>query len=100
MAIVSNVDTLFVSLAAQRNIPVLRAYLSRLQAEKAFQKQATVFLGHKATVNRKGKGLRWVRNVGLGFKTPTEAIKVSAYLQACARPSPGTYWFVCQATNS
>ncbi len=46
------------------------------QSEKAFQKQPTVFLGFKKTLSRKGKGLRWVRNVGLGFKTPTTAIKV------------------------
>jgi hypothetical protein len=46
------------------------------QVEKAFQKQPTVFLGYKKLLNRKGKGLRWVRNVGLGFKTPETAIKV------------------------
>jgi hypothetical protein len=46
------------------------------QTEKAFQKQPTVFLGYKKTLSKKGKGLRWVRNVGLGFKTPAQAIKV------------------------
>lgn len=49
------------------------------QNEKAFQKQPNVFLGYKKLANKKvaKSGLRWTRNVGLGFKTPVEAIKVS-----------------------
>lgn len=45
-----------------------------LQTEKAFQKQPTVFLGYKKSLNRKARGTRWVRNVGLGFKTPSTAV--------------------------
>jgi small subunit ribosomal protein S11e len=33
-----------------------------------------VFLGYKKLLNKKAKSLRWVRNVGLGFKTPETAI--------------------------
>jgi hypothetical protein len=36
-----------------------------------------VFLGYKKLLSTKGKGLRWVRNVGLGVKTPAAAVKVS-----------------------
>lgn len=48
------------------------------QNEKAFQKQGNVFLGYKKLANKKVNkaGLRWTRNVGLGFKTPVTAIKV------------------------
>ncbi|GFO35011.1 40S ribosomal protein s11 [Plakobranchus ocellatus] len=45
------------------------------QTERAFQKQPTVFLNKKAILQGKSKkNLRYVRNVGLGFKTPREAI--------------------------
>ncbi|XP_015584785.1 40S ribosomal protein S11 isoform X2 [Cephus cinctus] len=43
------------------------------QTERAFQKQPTVFLNRK--LNQKKKPLRHSRNVGLGFKTPREAIE-------------------------
>ncbi|XP_065167175.1 small ribosomal subunit protein uS17 isoform X2 [Atheta coriaria] len=43
------------------------------QTEKAFQKQPVVFLNHKTAAKR--KNLRHHRNVGLGFKTPREAIE-------------------------
>ncbi|XP_041971491.1 40S ribosomal protein S11 isoform X2 [Aricia agestis] len=42
------------------------------QTEKAFQKQATVFLNRKGGLKR--KDMRHHKNVGLGFKTPREAI--------------------------
>ncbi|XP_025409820.1 40S ribosomal protein S11 [Sipha flava] len=42
------------------------------QTEKAFQKQPTVFLNRKES--KKKKSLRHYRSVGLGFKTPREAI--------------------------
>lgn len=45
------------------------------QHEKAFQKQETVFVGAKRQL-KKGKGGRFYKNVGLGFKTPKEAIEV------------------------
>merc|ERR1719445_1580148 len=45
------------------------------QTERAFQKQPTIFLNKKAILQGKSKKtLRYVRNVGLGFKTPREAI--------------------------
>ncbi|XP_003382520.1 PREDICTED: 40S ribosomal protein S11-like [Amphimedon queenslandica] len=49
------------------------------QTEKAYQKQKGVFQNSKAVLlglgKKKGKGQRFVRNVGLGFKTPKEAIE-------------------------
>ena len=43
------------------------------QTERAFQKQPTVFMNKKAILQGKSKKtLRYVRNVGLGFKTPRE----------------------------
>ena len=45
-----------------------------LQTERAFQKQRGVFLNSKAGLSgkKKKKEQRFVRNVGLGFKTPRE----------------------------
>jgi len=48
-----------------------------IQTERAFQKQPTIFLNNKARalgIGKKKKDLRYVRNVGLGFKTPRDAI--------------------------
>jgi small subunit ribosomal protein S11e len=45
------------------------------QTEKSFQKQPTVFLNAKGASKKKGKSLRYFRQVGLGFKTPKEAIE-------------------------
>ncbi|XP_034945389.1 40S ribosomal protein S11 [Chelonus insularis] len=46
------------------------------QTERAFQKQPTVFLNRKKGVGTKSrKPSRYTRNVGLGFKTPREAIE-------------------------
>jgi small subunit ribosomal protein S11e len=46
------------------------------QTEKAFQKQSGVFLNAKKSA-RGGKA-RFYKDVGLGFKTPKEAIEVEA----------------------
>merc|ERR1712126_711004 len=45
------------------------------QTERAFQKQAPIFLNKKRVVGKavKAKDQRFVKNVGLGFKTPREA---------------------------
>lgn len=51
-----------------------------MQTEKAFQKQRLTFQNSKAVLlggtkklkGKKKKSLRFVRNVGLGFKTPRE----------------------------
>merc|ERR1712224_631114 len=46
------------------------------QTQKAFQKQSTIFVAKKATKGKlAGKDLRYWKNVGLGFKTPKEAIE-------------------------
>nr|AII98113.1 BLTX795 [Nephila pilipes] len=46
------------------------------QNERAFQKQPTVFLNRKTGLGKqKLKKLRYYKNVGLGFKTPREAIE-------------------------
>ncbi|XP_008470793.1 40S ribosomal protein S11 isoform X4 [Diaphorina citri] len=42
------------------------------QTERAFQKQPTIFLARKPTYKK--KSLRYHKTVGLGFKTPREAI--------------------------
>merc|ERR1712215_617587 len=47
------------------------------QTERAFQKQPTVFLNKKRALlgGKSSKKLRYVKSVGLGFKTPREAIE-------------------------
>merc|ERR1712137_119960 len=47
------------------------------QTEKAFQKQPTVFLNKKACLksSKNKKAMRFTRSIGLGFKTPREAIE-------------------------
>ncbi|KAF5272526.1 hypothetical protein FQA39_LY07850 [Lamprigera yunnana] len=45
------------------------------QNERAFQHQPTIFLNRKKVLGgKKCKGLRYHRDVGLGFRTPREAI--------------------------
>eukprot|EP00310_Coccolithus_braarudii_P012309 CAMPEP_0183350976 /NCGR_PEP_ID=MMETSP0164_2-20130417/22504_1 /TAXON_ID=221442 /ORGANISM="Coccolithus pelagicus ssp braarudi, Strain PLY182g" /LENGTH=154 /DNA_ID=CAMNT_0025523037 /DNA_START=23 /DNA_END=487 /DNA_ORIENTATION=+ len=44
------------------------------QHEKAFLKQPTIFVAKKVTKKTKASSLRYTRNVGLGFKTPKEAV--------------------------
>ena len=46
------------------------------QTEKAFQKQPSIFLNKKRLLGQKVKKneLRFVKNVGLGFKTPKEVL--------------------------
>jgi hypothetical protein len=50
-----------------------------VQSERAFQKQPHVFQNNKkqgGKTKRAGKGgRRWVKDVGLGFKTPRTAIE-------------------------
>lgn len=51
-----------------------------VQSERAFQKQPHIFLNHKskAAKSKSGKsGRRWYKDIGLGFKTPKEAINGS-----------------------
>jgi len=52
--------------------------------EKSFQKQPTIFLNKKAGLGKaKLKALRYTRNVGLGFKTPREALDGSYIDKKC-----------------
>ena len=54
----------------------------RLQTERAFQKQRGVFLNGKVGLSgkKKKKEQRFVRNVGLGFKTPREVCPIDCML--------------------
>ncbi|KAF9352383.1 30S ribosomal protein S11, chloroplastic [Mortierella sp. AD094] len=45
------------------------------QIEKAFQKQQGIFQNAKVTGKKSVKNNRWYKEVGLGFKTPKEAIE-------------------------
>mgnify|MGYP003960908493 CR=1 FL=1 len=46
------------------------------QTEKAYQKQDAIFVGRKRVLGQKSKkGMRYYKSIGLGFKTPKEAIE-------------------------
>mmetsp|Transcript_11363 Transcript_11363/g.12499 ORF Transcript_11363/g.12499 Transcript_11363/m.12499 type:complete len:159 (-) Transcript_11363:540-1016(-) len=50
--------------------------MADVQTEKAFQKQQGVFLNNKKLLAKKSTtGVRYWKNVGLGFKTPKEAVE-------------------------
>lgn len=50
--------------------------MTDVQHEKAFQKQDGIFLNSKKLLAKKtSKGVRYYKNIGLGFKTPKEAIE-------------------------
>ncbi|KAF0852835.1 40S small subunit ribosomal protein uS17 (rpS11) [Andalucia godoyi] len=51
--------------------------MTDVQDQKAFQKQQPIFLGSKRLLrsSKKSAGLRYWKNVGLGFKTPKDAIE-------------------------
>eukprot|EP01017_Pseudomicrothorax_dubius_P018033 TRINITY_DN200_c0_g1_i1.p1 TRINITY_DN200_c0_g1~~TRINITY_DN200_c0_g1_i1.p1 ORF type:complete len:159 (-),score=55.74 TRINITY_DN200_c0_g1_i1:197-673(-) len=58
--------------------------MAEIQGEKAFQKQDAVFLNSKKLLAKKSsKGIRYWRNVGLGFKTPREAINSTYVDKKC-----------------
>jgi small subunit ribosomal protein S11e len=52
-----------------------------VQSERAFQKQPHIFLNQKSKAAKSKKigkgGRRWYKDIGLGFKTPKEAINGS-----------------------
>merc|ERR1739838_492324 len=57
------------------------------QRENAFQKQPTIFVGKRRAGVSKKKGrhaIRWYKNVGLGFKTPREAIEGNYIDKKCS----------------
>eukprot|EP00428_Durinskia_dybowskii_P061370 CAMPEP_0170369768 /NCGR_PEP_ID=MMETSP0117_2-20130122/8158_1 /TAXON_ID=400756 /ORGANISM="Durinskia baltica, Strain CSIRO CS-38" /LENGTH=163 /DNA_ID=CAMNT_0010624507 /DNA_START=34 /DNA_END=525 /DNA_ORIENTATION=- len=54
------------------------------QTEKAYQKQDAIFVGQKRVLGKRSKkGMRYYKNIGLGFKTPTEAIEGSYVDKKC-----------------
>lgn len=57
-----------------------------VQSERAYQKQPHIFQNTKSKVVRKTK--RWYKDVGLGFKTPKEAIQGTYIDKKC--PFAGT----------
>ncbi|KAL3273208.1 hypothetical protein HHI36_014664 [Cryptolaemus montrouzieri] len=72
------------------------------ETEKAFQKQPVIFYNKKA--GSKKKDLRHHRNIGLGFKTPHEAIgrhhidkKCPFTYWKCVNQRPYSYW--CRSKN-
>uniref|UniRef100_A0A7S1XVW4 Small ribosomal subunit protein uS17 N-terminal domain-containing protein n=1 Tax=Phaeomonas parva TaxID=124430 RepID=A0A7S1XVW4_9STRA len=59
-------------------------YREAEQVEKAYQKQDAVFVGTKRSLVRSGKkGIRYVKSIGLGFKTPETAISGSYVDKKC-----------------
>ena len=46
-----------------------------IEHEKAYQSQNAIFVARKRTNAKKVKPMRWVKNVGLGIKTPDAAIE-------------------------
>ncbi|KAL7460986.1 hypothetical protein ACHAXS_001422 [Conticribra weissflogii] len=53
-----------------------REYKECDQHEKAYQAQDAIFVARKRATNaKKVKPMRWVKNVGLGIKTPDTAIE-------------------------
>jgi len=50
--------------------------MADIQSERAFQKQPTIFVGKKRVIGKKvsPRDIRFYKNVGLGIKTPKEAI--------------------------
>ena len=62
-----------------------------VQHEKSYQKQANIFVNRKASLPKKKGGrraLRYFKDVGLGFKTPKEAIEGNYIDKKC--PFTGT----------
>jgi small subunit ribosomal protein S11e len=54
------------------------------QNEKAYQKQDGIFIGKKRLLGKKTKtGMRYYKSIGLGFKTPKEAIEGSYVDKKC-----------------
>jgi small subunit ribosomal protein S11e len=65
-------------------MPATDVFKEAEQTEKAYQKQDAVFIGRKRVLGKKTKkGMRFTRNIGLGFKTPKEAIEGSYVDKKC-----------------
>ena len=62
----------------------MSTYREAEQNEKAYQKQDGIFVGRKKAVGKKSKkGMRYYKSIGLGFKTPKEAIEGSYVDKKC-----------------
>lgn len=70
------------------------------QTERAFQKQPTIHIGAKSILRSKDKNRipRYIKSVGLGFKTPKEAIEVRAawgHMVTCSACRGGQRGIAC-----
>merc|ERR1712216_1109469 len=79
------------ALQAQASLAVLlKTSIMAEQNERAFQKQRMIRGVHGKVFSKKtpGKnGARWYKNVGLGFKTPKEAIEGTYIDKKCPSPA-------------
>jgi small subunit ribosomal protein S11e len=66
-------------------VRVSKDYIECDQNEKAYQKQDAIFVARKRTVGSasKQKPMRFVKNVGLGIKTPDAAIETPYVDKKC-----------------
>jgi small subunit ribosomal protein S11e len=63
---------------------ISKEYVETDQSEKAYQKQDAVFVARKRAIgNIRPKAMRYVKNVGLGIKTPAAAIEGSYVDKKC-----------------
>ena len=54
------------------------------QTQKAYQKQDAVFVARRRVAGaKKQKSLRYVKSIGLGFKTPKEAVELNYVDKKC-----------------
>ena len=77
--------------------PCRPAHEPKQQHERAYQKQRLIFENKKRIGNKKVKSreLRYVKNVGLGFKTPVEVGLMQ--LLSCHSCFCSFFAFVCQS---
>jgi small subunit ribosomal protein S11e len=54
-----------------------------MQTEKAYQKQDAIFIGKSRAVKAKKGSMRYYKSIGLGFKTPKEAVEGSYVDKKC-----------------
>jgi small subunit ribosomal protein S11e len=65
-------------------VRISKEYVECDQHEKAYQKQGAIFVARKRAVSgSKAKPMRFVKNVGLGIKTPDAAIEGSYVDKKC-----------------
>merc|ERR1712226_147168 len=61
---------------AENMAPIRTTYVECDQHEKAYQSQDAIFVARKRVVGaKKAKSMRYVKNIGLGIKTPSTAIE-------------------------